>query len=81
MKDFKIQQAILKQLNKNSNIKYCNANSQQLEIKVEDGEVVVKQGNYGYWLVFGKNAYRIDENNMYINLEKLNPLEDTKKNR
>ena len=79
MNNFKIQQAVLKHINKGGDIGYSPATSQQLEIVNEDGEIFIKQGDYGYWLVFEKNAYRIDEKDLYINLEKIKILENGEK--
>ena len=79
MLNFKIQQAILKYLNKKGDMGYCDATSQQLRLLNKDGDIVIEQGQEGYWFLFGKNAYRIDENHLYINLEKINQIEDPKK--
>ncbi len=79
MLNFKVQQAILKYLHKKGNVGYCDAISQQLKLSNKDGEIVIEQGQEGYWFLFGKNVYRIDENDIYINLEKINQIEDDKK--
>ncbi len=79
MNNFKIQQAVLKYIHKEGKAGYCEATSHQLKLINADGEMITGQGNDGYWLVFGKNAYRIDENDLYINLERLKKMEDESK--
>ena len=71
MKDFKIQQAILKYINKNGTVEYCEAKNQQLEFIDQNGETQIRQSNCGYWLVFNENAYRLEEHTILIDLDKL----------
>ncbi len=79
MKDFKIQQAILKHIHKEGIVEYYPAVSQQLKMVNEDGELVTRQGEEGFWIVFNKNLYRLDESDLYINLDRIELLRNKQK--